>query len=301
MKLRIGTRGSKLALWQAGFVKSELLAQFPSLEIELNIIKTTGDINLKADLSEIGGKGVFVKEIEEALLKGEIDIAVHSLKDVPSVLPKGLVIASVLKRHNPFDVFISSNSLRIEQLSAGAKVATGSHRRKFQLLSKFPDLDVVSIRGNIDTRLKKIETENLDGIILAAAGLERLGLNSKITQTFSLKEMVPSPCQGIIGIECREKDKKVIGYISQIEDEKTKICAGLERSFLITFGGDCSVPLGCYSFIKNENIEATAIFIETEQNKIYKKTSTGNIYDYKKLGVSLGNELIYSSGYKKGN
>lgn len=292
MKLRIGTRGSKLALWQADFVKSELLKKLPSLKIEIIPIKTTGDLNLESDLSEIGGKGVFVKEIELALLNDEIDIAVHSLKDVPSILPDGLTIGSVLKRHNPFDVFVSKNSMILENLPPEAKIATGSLRRKFQLLSSFPQLNVVSIRGNIDTRLKKIDSENLDGIILAAAGLERLGLTSKITHTFTLEQMVPSPCQGIIGIECRKDDIEVLDYISKIEDKNTRICADLERSFLKTFGGDCSVPLGCYSAIENQIITASAIFIDSEEKRLFKRKVAGNVSEYENLGVGLANYLI---------
>lgn len=298
MKLRIGTRGSKLALWQANFVKSELLQKFPSLRTEVIPIKTTGDVKLESDLSEIGGKGVFVKEIELALLEDKIDIAVHSLKDVPSILPENLTIGSVLKRHNPFDVFISKTSLSIGELPPESKVATGSLRRKFQVLFNFPQLNIVSIRGNIDTRLKKLDSENLDGIILAAAGLERLGLNSKITQTFTLEQMVPSPCQGIIGIECRAKDIEVLEHISKIEDKNTRICAELERSFLKTFGGDCSVPLGCYSTIESEIINATAIFVDTEERKLFKKKTSGIINEYKNLGVRLANDLIQGSENK---
>lgn len=295
MKLTIGTRGSKLALWQAGYVKSELLKHFPGLEVELKIIKTTGDLNLKDDLSDIGGKGVFVKEIEESLLNNEIDIAVHSLKDVPSILPEGLIVGSVLKRHNPFDVFISKDSQKIDELNPGAKVATGSLRRKFQLLSLSPDLDIVPIRGNIDTRLKKIHSEGLDGIVIAAAGLERLGLGSKITQVFNIEEMVPSPCQGIIGIECRKDDNKTIHQISLIEDKNTKICATLERSFLKAFGGDCSVPLGCYSSINMSHIEAVGVFVNLGNNKIYRKNIIGKLSEHEILGKNLAKELLSTS------
>lgn len=291
MKLRIGTRGSKLALWQANFVKSSLLSIYPSLEVEIAIIKTSGDINLKDNLSLIGGKGVFVKEIEEALLADEIDIAVHSLKDVPSVLPDGLCIGSVMKRHNPFDAFISKSSLSIEKLPPDSVVATGSERRKYQLLNSYPHLKVVPIRGNVDTRLKKLHSENLDGIVLAAAGLERLGLDYQITQVFDSVVMVPSPCQGIIGIECRSGDSEILKHINNLKDRNTDLCATVERTFLKTFGGDCTVPLGCYSFIEGSEIKAVSVFIDIKKNGIYKRNSKADINNVGDLGRSLAIEL----------
>ena len=203
-KLRIGTRGSRLALRQARLVETELCAVFPSLETEIREIKTSGDINSEENISGMGGKGIFVKEIEQKLLSCEIDIAVHSMKDMPSLLPDGLVIGSVLRREDPRDVFVSADSRTLEQLQGKGRVGTGSIRRTAQLLFRFPDLKVVPIRGNVDTRLRKILSEELDGIILAAAGLNRLGLSERITQHLAQNYMVPAPCQGIIAIECRE-------------------------------------------------------------------------------------------------
>lgn len=291
MKLRIGTRGSRLALWQANFVKSALLSKIPSLEIAVVKIRTTGDKNTGDNLSEIGGKGVFVKEIEEALLDNRIDIAVHSLKDVPSFLPEGLLIASVLKRHNPYDAFISASGKKIDELSPKSVVATGSERRKFQLLDIYPDLKVVPIRGNVDTRLKKLQTMNLDGLILAAAGLQRLGLDSHITQIFEPDRMVPSPCQGIIGIECREGDNEILDCLDKIKDSNTSVCAAVERTFLQTFGGDCTVPVGCYSFIDGDQISASSVFIDVKRNKIYKKNIRTDLENYDKLGSEMALEL----------
>lgn len=291
MKLRIGTRGSKLALWQAEFVKSGLLAFFPSLETRIIKIRTTGDINLSDNLSQIGGKGVFVKEIEEALLDKRIDIAVHSLKDVPSVLPEGLCIGSVLKRHNPFDAFISKKSVTIDNMPPGSVVATGSERRKYQLLKSYPELKVVPVRGNVDTRLRKLQDENLDALVLAAAGLERLGLESEITQIFDTELMVPSPCQGIIGIECRTDDENTLGFLEKLTDKNTAYCADLERSFLKSFGGDCTVPLGCFSTIDGRHINAKAVYVDIDQNRIIRKEKRALIEEAAATGISLSESI----------
>ena len=295
MKLRIGTRGSKLALWQANFVKNQLSKRFSNLDIDIVIIKTTGDTNLKENLSEIGGKGVFVKEIEESILNNNIDIAVHSLKDLPSILPTELKICSYLKRNNPYDAFISKDNTPIEKLKDGAVVATGSLRRKNQLIHKYPHINVVPIRGNIDTRLRKLENEDYDGLILAAAGLERLGLDDTITQLFDLDIMIPSPCQGIIAVESRSNNYQINELLSGINDEETKICACFERSFLKKFGGDCSLPIGCYSRIKNNEIHGISVFIDNDTNYIVRKSISGDVYKYLELGEMLA-DLILDKG-----
>ncbi|NIP31770.1 MAG: hydroxymethylbilane synthase [Candidatus Dadabacteria bacterium] len=292
MMLRIGTRGSKLALWQANFVAQEIRNHLPDLSIDIKTIKTTGDINLSDSLSEIGGKGVFVKEIEEALLSKEIDIAVHSLKDVPSNLPDGLIIGSVLKRHNPKDCLVSKNGFEIDDLPEGAKVGTGSLRRKYQLQSISPKISVLPIRGNVDTRLKKLFSGEFDAIVLASAGLERLGLESNISQYFEIDEIIPAPCQGIIGIECRENDDNTLSIISEVNDNNTEITANLERSFLKTFGGDCTIPLGCYSSIRKSEISVDAIFIDVDNSFMFKEKMTGNINEYEIIGEKVAKTLI---------
>ncbi len=264
-KLRIGTRDSKLALYQARLVETELRTAFPSLETEIKEIKTLGDIKFREDISRMGGKGVFVKEIEESLLSGEIDIAVHSMKDMPSVIPDGLVIGSVLKREDSRDVFISRDGRTLEQLCGEGRVGTGSIRRKAQLLLRFPRLEIVPIRGNIDTRLKKISLENLDGIVLAAAGLNRLGLSERIAQHFAHDYMVPAPCQGIIAIECRKNEMETRDLLYTITHAETETVAAFERSFLKTFGGDCQIPLGCYAEVRLGKVSAISVFINTEK------------------------------------
>ena len=271
-KLKIGTRGSRLALYQARLVETELRAVFPSLETEITEIKTSGDINSEEDISRMGGKGIFVKEIEQSLLSDEIDIAVHSMKDMPSVLPDGLVVGSVLKREDPRDVFVSADGRTLEQLGGKGRVGTGSIRRRAQLLFRFPNLEVVSIRGNVDTRLKKIFSEDLDGIVLAAAGLNRLGLSERITQHLAQDDMVPAPCQGIIAMECRKDDTETKNLISAITHLDTETVAAFERSFLETFGGDCQIPLGCCARVHLGEISAHSVFIDMEEKAVSRNT-----------------------------
>lgn len=292
MMLRIGTRGSKLALWQANFVKSQIQKKFPKLNIEIVVIKTTGDINLSDPLSEIGGKGVFVKEIEDTLLKNNIDIAVHSLKDVPSVLPEGLIITCYLKRHDPRDCLISKNGLSLTELPKDSVIGTGSLRRKHQFLAKFTDFTVKSIRGNIDTRINKLNTDEYDAIILAAAGLERLGLSHKVTEFFDSEFMIPSPCQGIIGIECRESDSDTVSILEEINDLNTENAANLERSFLRTFEGDCTLPIGCYAEINNDIISAKSVYVDVSEGRNVKKSTQGNVSDSVLLGQNLAESIL---------
>ena len=295
-KLKIGTRGSRLALHQARLVETELRSAFPSLETEITEIKTLGDINFEEDISRIGGKGIFVKEIEQSLLSGETDIAVHSMKDMPSALPGGLVIGSVLKREDPRDVFVSADGRTLEQLGGKGRVGTGSIRRKTQLLFRFPDLEVVPIRGNVDTRLRKILSEDLDGIVLAAAGLNRLGLSERITQHLAQNYMVPAPCQGIIAIECREDDTETRDFISAITHPDTETVAVFERSFLETFGGDCQIPLGCCAEIHLGKISADSVFIDMGKNAIFRNTWKCDAEKASAEGSLMARDLMKRAG-----
>ncbi|MCY3986308.1 MAG: hydroxymethylbilane synthase [Candidatus Dadabacteria bacterium] len=295
-KLRIGTRGSRLALCQARLVETELHAVFPSLVTEIKEIKTSGDINPQEDISKIGGKGIFVKEIEQCLLSGEVDIAVHSMKDMPSVLPDGLVMRSVLRREDPRDVFISRDGRPLEQLAEEGRVGTGSLRRKTQLLSLFPRLEIFPIRGNVDTRLRKILSEKLDGIVLAAAGLNRLGRYERITQHFPEEQIVPAPCQGIIAVEKRENDIETEKLISAVTHPQTEVAATFERSFLETFGGDCNIPLGCYADVRSEEISAHAVFIDTHREKIFVNTWKCNREKAFAEGSLMAKDLMRRAG-----
>lgn len=298
-KLRIGTRGSRLALFQARLVETELRTAFPSLETEIKEIKTLGDINPKEDISRIGGKGIFVKEIEQGLLSDEIDIAVHSMKDMPSVLPDGLVIGSALKREDPRDVFISRDGSALEQLQGEGRVGTGSVRRKAQLFFQFPDLKVVPIRGNVDTRLRKIISEDLDGIVLAAAGLNRLGLSERITQYFARDYLVPAPCQGIIAVECRENEAETKNLISAITHADTETAAVFERSFLKTFGGDCQIPLGCCAELRFGKISADSVFVDMEKKAIHRNTWECDSEKASAEGALMAQDLMKRAGLSR--
>lgn len=261
-KIIIGTRGSKLALWQAEWIKSELLKLYPHLDIELNKIKTTGDKILDVPLSKIGGKGLFVKEIEEALLRGEADIAVHSMKDVPTDFPEGLHLAVITKREDPRDVFItraveqqSSRAAEnrkdiiksFKDLPQGAIIGTSSLRRSSQLLNIRPDLKIEQLRGNLDTRLRKLDEGLFDAIILAAAGVKRLGWADRITETLDPEISLPAIGQGAVGIECRIDDKFINELIAPLNHSETSICVRAERAALKKLEGGCQVPIAAYA------------------------------------------------------
>ncbi|MCG2814135.1 MAG: hydroxymethylbilane synthase, partial [Thermodesulfovibrionales bacterium] len=260
-KIIIGTRGSKLALWQAEWVKSELQKLNPDLKIELNKIKTTGDKILDVPLAKVGGKGLFVKEIEEAMLRGEADLAVHSVKDVPTDFPNGLHLAVICKREDPRDAFISGgkgsrgqgvkgkefhiNSFR--ELPKGATVGTSSLRRSCQLLSIRPDLKIEQLRGNLDTRLRKLDEGQFDAIILAAAGVKRLGWAERITETIEPEVSLPAIGQGAIGIECRVDDDFINSLIAPLNHDETSICVRAERACLKKLEGGCQVPIAAHA------------------------------------------------------
>lgn len=258
--LRIGTRGSGLALWQARHVEKLVSSTYPEINPEIVIIKTTGDKNLESPLSEIGGKGVFVKEIEEALLDGRIDIAVHSLKDVPAVLPGGLVLSAYTERHDPRDALLTRTGQKLNELPDGSRIGTGSLRRASQLLHLRPGLKIEPIRGNVDTRVRKLKEGGMyDAIVLALAGLERMGLEDNITQLLPTDVMLPSPGQGIVAIESRQEDPYTLELLSRINHKETSVRALAERAFLKSLSGDCNVPLGCLSELEGGEIQITSV------------------------------------------
>jgi hydroxymethylbilane synthase len=253
--IRIGTRGSALALAQTEIVKKLMLSATPGLNIEVLVIKTAGDISTEP-LAVIGGKGVFVKEIENALISGEIDMAVHSLKDMQSVSPEGLVIAAYLLREDPCDMLFSKHGYTIRSLPESARVGTSSLRRICQLKNIRPDIVCVEIRGNVTTRLKRIE-KDLDAIVLAAAGIKRLGLNTGVA--IDLNEMIPSPGQGIIAIETRQDDERLNQFLESLDDPTTRKCALAERGFLARLGADCRIPAAAHAIIMNNEISINAM------------------------------------------
>lgn len=245
-RLRIATRKSPLALWQAHHVRDRLLEHWPSLHIELLPMETSGDKFLKDKLATIGNKGLFVKELEEALLDNRADLAVHSMKDVPTTFPAGLCLAAICARHNPLDALLSSNYSNLDSLPLGAIVGTTSLRRQSQLLAIRPDLKIEGLRGNLQTRLAKLESGQYDAIILAVAGLERLGLQRQIKEILSTDRMLPACGQGALGIECRIEDSELKKYISPLNDPISALCVHSERHVNALLGGNCHVPLAVY-------------------------------------------------------
>ena len=245
--LRIGSRGSELALWQSNFIKLKLEELYTDLQVSITIIKTTGDKILDSPLSVIGGKGVFTMELERALMRNEIDIAVHSLKDLPTELDTGLTIAAIPQREDVRDAFLSNNKdASLFDLPKGAKVATGSLRRKAQILARRPDYEIVDIRGNVPTRIRKLRESNWDGMILAASGLKRLGLENDITHPISTDDMLPAPGQGALAIEAREDDTELSKLLFPLEDQASRLSASTEREILHSLGGGCQLPLGTF-------------------------------------------------------
>ena len=293
MKLVVGTRGSNLALVQTNWVVDQLKKENPGVEFEVKIIKTKGDLIKDLPLDKIGDKGLFVKEIEKSLLDGEIDMAVHSMKDMPSYLPDGLKFAHSPKREDPRDVLVLKEGYNdINDLPKGAKIGTGSKRRTYQLLKYRPDLEIVPIRGNIDTRIRKIEDENLDGIVLAAAGLNRAGLNHHISYHLPVDIMIPAPAQGALALEIREDDSNMEEIISHIKDEMTEIQVAAERGFLRGVNGSCHIPMGAYCEIKDNKLNLSGLYGDEEGNKLVIKSITGAIEEAEKIGFELAKNIL---------
>lgn len=290
--LKIGTRGSKLALWQANWVKSALEAEDSSLSIELVIIKTKGDKILDVPLAKVGGKGLFVKEIEDALLNEKIDIAVHSMKDMPGEIPEGLCIGAIPEREIPQDVLISRNKKPLSKLGPGAKIGTSSLRRKAQILHARPDLVVLPLRGNLDTRLKKLKTENLDAIILAAAGVKRLGLENRITEYLDENTMLPAVGQGALCIEVRQNDLLVEPIVDALEHPQTRTVILGERAFLNRLEGGCQVPIAAHGKIDKNIFTLTGLVAAVDGKTLIKETLTGSEDSSEIIGTKLADRLI---------
>lgn len=254
-KLTIATRGSQLALIQSNMIKDWIISKNPDIEVELNIIKTTGDKILDSPLSKVGGKGLFVKEIEESLLSKESDLAVHSMKDVPTELPEGLHIIAVGKRESPNDVLISNKYKSLSELPANAKIGTSSLRRQVQLLNHYPDFQILDIRGNVNTRLSKLESENMDAIILAAAGIKRMGFSDRITELIDINISIPAVGQGAIGIETRIDDTELNEFLSDFNDSETFQCLETERGLMRHLEGGCQVPIGGHAYFNADKTQ----------------------------------------------
>ena len=291
-KVSIGSRGSPLALWQANWVKDLLLKQHSDLKVDIQIIKTSGDKIQDVPLAKIGGKGLFVKEIEESLLKRNVDFAVHSMKDMPINFPINLCIACVAKRENPFDALISRNGIKLEDLPKGAKIGTGSLRRISQLLNYRPDFELIPLRGNLETRLKKLDTEGLDAIILAAAGLIRLGWDNRITEIISPDILLPAMGQGAVGIETRKNDVENQILLADIDDENTHYALDAERALVSQLDGGCNVPIGAFATLDADQITLKGLVASLDGKTLYKKEMTDIKTNAIAMGRKMGDELI---------
>jgi len=291
-ELKIGTRGSPLALYQANWVKEKLIQTYPHLHVILIRIKTTGDKIQDAPLAKIGGKGLFVKEIEEALIEKRIDLAVHSIKDVPTVLPEGLHLSAITKREDPRDAFISRDGILLEDLPQRAKIGTSSLRRQAQLLHLRDDFEMISLRGNLDTRLKKLETMNLNGIVLALAGVRRLGLESRITEIIPPEICLPAIGQGALGIETRRDDEEVDKFIQFLNHPPSSITIRAERAFLKRLGGGCQVPIAAFSRMVGSTLQIDGMVGTIDGKRLMKHRIAGPVEKAEALGIELAEVLL---------
>ena len=294
--LRIGTRASLLAITQSTWVKNQIESAHPQVRVDLVKITTTGDRIQDVPLAKVGGKGLFVKEIEEALLAGEVDLAVHSMKDVPAELPEGLHIGIVPIRETAQDAFISVKFPSLEALPQGATIGTSSLRRKSQLAALRPDLQIVDLRGNIDTRLRKLDEGLFDAIILAGAGLNRLGMGSRITALLEPEQMLPAVSQGSLGIELRTDDTELLAGMQFLHDPQTAITVAAERAFLIRLEGGCQVPIAAHATLSGATVKLTGLIASVNGREIIKDTVTGPVEQADTLGTTLAERLLARGG-----
>lgn len=290
--IKIGTRGSRLALYQAELTKKLLLEQFPETGVEIVIIKTKGDKILDVALSKIGDKGLFTKELEVALIENEVDIAVHSLKDLPTNLPEGLKLGAVLKRGEFRDALVSKDGRKLSELTSEDTIATSSLRRQAGLLRQNKDFKIVDIRGNVETRLRKMEEGYCDAMIMAAAGLQRLELDKYITEIIEPDVIIPATSQGTIAIESRIDDPRIDTYLKMINDNSTQTAIEAERGFLRNVEGGCQVPVGSFTKIENNKITITGFVASVDGSEYLQDSETGLIKDAEATGVKLAQNLI---------
>lgn len=295
-KLTIGTRQSLLALWQSNHIAALLREKYPECEVVLKKIVTKGDRILDVPLAQIGGKGLFTKEIETELADGTIDLAVHSLKDMPTVLPEGLCLTAITERANVGDAFVSNKYASFEELPLGAVIGTSSLRRKAQLLAARPDLQIIDLRGNVDTRLRKLDEGLYDAIILAAAGLERLGHGDRITALIPPDVCLPAVGQGALAIEARTADDEVRSMLEFLNDLPTKQSTDAERAFLGLLEGGCQVPIGVHADVAGEQIKIEAIIAALDGSTVLRDTITGKAEDAVALGQQLGKKMLAAGG-----
>ena len=303
-RLRIGTRGSSLALWQANHI-ADSLAKLHGVETELVRIRTSGDRLQSASVAQVndaigaeGGKGIFIKEIEDALLSGTVDLAVHSMKDVPTETPAGLAFAAITHREDPRDCLISREKLALEKLPPGARVGTSSLRRQAQLRHHRPDLDVVDLRGNVDTRIRKLESGEFDAIVLAMAGVTRLGASAKVTQVFDEDLMLPAVGQGALGIETRADDEQTSRFVAALDHEQTRACVTAERALLRELQGGCQVPLGAWGRIRKGELHLEAAVFSAAGTESVRFDEAGSPAEAEAIGIRLAQVLIEAGADK---
>jgi hydroxymethylbilane synthase len=295
-ELVIGSRGSKLALVQAETIKAELERLDPTTAVRIEIVKTSGDV--KTDpLSLIGGKGVFTKELEDALLAGRIDLAVHSLKDLPTILPDGLVIAAITKREDPRDALVLNQKLRITTpsiaaLPRGALIGTSSPRRLAQLRNLRTDLVINDLRGNIDTRVRKLDEGQYDALVLACAGLRRLGMADRISAALAPAEVLPAVGQGALGVECRSDDAETVGIVSKLDHKFTRLACTAERALLRSLGGGCQLPIAGYAIVRDKRIRLDGLVADPQGRQLVKDRVAGGLEEAEQLGTMLGARLL---------
>ena len=288
----IGTRGSPLALWQANWIKGLIENEHKGATVALEIIHTKGDKILDTPLALVGGKGLFVKELENALLDGSVDIAVHSMKDVPTELPEGLSITSITKREDARDAFVSKTSSSFAELPKGAKVGTSSLRRQTQILNRRPDIEIIPLRGNVDTRLRKLGDENLDAIILAVAGLNRMEKKDAITEYMSPEDSLPAVAQGAVGVEARLDDIKTASLIQFLDHDETRVAVEAERAFLKKLEGGCQVPIAAYATISGETVLMEGLVGAVDGSVIYRTNDKAHACSRENLGVRIAEALL---------
>ena len=298
-KLIIGSRGSKLSLAYANHVKSLLIksnSQFDDNLIDIKVIKTSGDIFQNKRISDIGGKGVFCKQIEEELLESKIDLAIHSLKDLPTKMTEGLCVNSVVKRNDPRDAFLSYSAKSFNELKPQSKIGTSSFRRHAQLKLLRNDIEVINMRGNIDTRITKLKNKEYEAIVLSLAGIQILNLTDQVKEVFKIEQMLPAIGQGVIALQCKKDDQKILNILKTINDKETFYCIEAERALLEAIGGDCDTAIGGLAKLSNDKISLKSELFSNDGKKKFEFQSSGHFRDAKEIGYKVGKELLKKAG-----
>jgi len=298
-KFIIGSRGSKLSLAYSSYVRNLLIKSHPQFDnnsIEIKIIKTSGDIFQNKRISDIGGKGVFCKQIEEELLESKINLAVHSLKDLPTKMTDGLCVNAVVKRNDPRDAFLSYSNKSFKELSPQSKIGTSSFRRHAQLNLLRSDLEVVTMRGNIDTRITKLKNKEYDAIVLSLAGIQMLNLINQVKEVFTIEQMLPAIGQGAIALQCKKDDQKTLNILKAINDKETYYCIQAERALLEAIGGDCDTAIGGLAKLSNDKISLKSELFSNDGKKKFEFQSSGHFREAKEIGYKVGEELLKKAG-----